>query len=196
MNSGRRSDNSAPNGRASDDDLVAMTVRGDLSAFEELVRRYRDPMTRLAYRFLGNVDDAQDVSQDGFVRAYRQLRRYRNGTRFDRWLSRIVANVARDVLRRRTRVGPIPGADEVDSIPDPGPDPAQSASASEIGSALERELAALPDDWRIVFALHEQEGFKHDEIAQLLGENVRTVRWRLYKGRQRLRSRLAPYLSD
>ena len=179
---------------ASDDDLVAGTRTGDMAAFEELVRRYRVAMTRLAYRFVQNLEDARDCSQDGFVRAYTQLHRYRAASQFDRWLSRIVVNASRDCLRRRRRISPVRAEDLASATPAPGPAPDEAAATAELQSALRRELAALPEAWRVVFALHEQEGLKHGDIAELVGDNVRTVRWRLFKARERLRERLAAFL--
>jgi RNA polymerase sigma-70 factor (ECF subfamily) len=175
---------------------VAATREGDLAAFEELVRRYRVRMTRLAHRFTQNVEDARDLSQDGFVRAYENLHRYRLGTKFHRWLCRIVANAARDFLRRRRHLPSESPDGDADGTPSRDPTPLAAAEANDLRSALRRELASLPESWRLVFALHEQEGHKHDEIAKALGENARTVRWWLYKARKRLRERLADYLVD
>ena len=152
-------------------------------------------MTRLAYRFVHNVEDARALSQEGFVRAFQRLRSYRSGSRFDRWLSCIVANAARDFLRRRKRVAMDGVEERLARLPASSPTPDQVAEWDDLNASFRRERAALPYTWRSVFVLHEQEQLSHAEIGGLLDENVRTVRWRLYKARQRLRERRADFLA-
>jgi len=176
-----------------DDEFVRATLEGDREAFAGLVRRYREPMIRLAFRYVGNTEDARDLSQDGFVRAFERLGRYRIGTRFDRWLSRIVANLCRDHLRRRARVR----FDELgtaDDAPASSMTPDQAATWSDLRAQFQRALNDLPDDWRVAFLLHEQDGMKHEQIAAIVGSNARTIRWRLFKARERLRERLGDFL--
>ena len=165
-----------------------------MDAFGVLVLRYRHRATGLARRLLGDAEEARDVSQDAFAKAYRCLSTYRDGTAFDRWLLRIVANTARDVLRTRTRRGPHRPIDTVADLPADSLTPDQSAELGDLHARLARELSLLPQRQRMAFVLHEQEGMPHAEIAQALGEKVGTVRWLLFRARDQLRDRLADFL--
>jgi RNA polymerase sigma-70 factor, ECF subfamily len=174
-----------------DNTLIRRTREGDLDAFGVLVVRYRHRATGLAYRFLGDAEDARDVSQEAFAKAFRSLPAYRDGTRFDRWLMRIVANTARDLLRTRTRRGPHTPIDSIADVPADSLTPDRAAELGDLHARLARELALLPQRQRMVFVLHEQESMSHAEIAEALGEKVGTVRWLLFRAREQLRDRLA-----
>ncbi len=179
-----------------DNTLVRRTREGGLDAFGVLVLRYRHRATGLAYRFLGDAEEARDVSQEAFAKAYGSLSSYRDGTRFDSWLLRIVANTARDLLRTRTRRGPHTPIDSIVDLPADSLTPDRAAELGDMHARLARELALLPQRQRMAFVLHEQEGMPHAEIAEVLGEKVGTVRWLLFRAREQLRDRLADLLED
>lgn len=179
-----------------DNTLIQRTREGDLDAFGELVVRYRRRATGLAYRFVGNTEDARDVSQDAFAKAYASLDTYRAGTQFDRWLLRIVANTARDMLRARQRRGPHTPLDSISALPADSLTPDRAAELGDLQARLDQELALLPYRQRMAFVLHEQEDMSHAEIAGVLCEKVGTVRWLLFRAREQLRDRLADLLED
>jgi RNA polymerase sigma-70 factor (ECF subfamily) len=177
-----------------DNTLIRRTREGDIDAFGVLALRYRRRATGLAYRFVGNVEDARDVSQDAFAKAYASLDSYRDGTRFDRWLLRIVANGARDMLRARSRRGVREPVDSIAALPADSLTPDRAAELGDLNSRLAAELSLLPYRQRMAFVLHEQEDMPHAEIASLLDEKVGTVRWLLFRAREQLRDRLSDLL--
>lgn len=179
-----------------DNTLVQRTREGDLDAFGELVLRYRRRATGLAYRFVGNAEDARDVSQDAFAKAYASLGAYRDGTHFDRWLLRIVANAARDLLRARRRRGPHAPLDSIATLPSDSLTPDRTAELGDLRERLASELALLPHRQRMTFVLHEQEDMSHAEIAAVLEEKIGTVRWLLFRAREQLRDRLSDLLDN
>ena len=174
-------------------DLVDRARGGDLPAFNSLVLRYQNTAYSLALRFLGAREPAEDATQEAFIRAHRAIDSFRGGN-FRSWLLTIVANAARDELRRRKR-RPQLSLDEarddeerasLDPI-DPGPSPEQQALTGELRATLERSLARLPDDWRMVVVLSDVQGLAYDEIATTLDVPVGTVKSRLSRARARLR---------
>ena len=180
-----------------EDDLLARRARdGDLAAFNQLVARHQDAAYSLARRFLGAPQPAEDVTQEAFLRAYRRIETFRGG-RFRAWILQITANLARDELRRRARrpaVSLDAARDDPDRAPldppEPGLGPAEQAENSELRRRLERALAELPDDWRLVVLLSDVHGCSYPEIAETTGLALGTVKSRLSRARARLRDLL------
>ena len=177
--------------------LVARARRGELAAFNLLVLRHQDAAYGLALRFLRDRQAAEDATQEAFLRAYRALGRF-EGERFRAWLLAIVANAARDELRRRRRRpqssldaarGGDDGGARLDP-PDPGPTPEGVALHGELRAALERALGELPEDWRLVVVLSDVHGLSYEEVAAAAGVPVGTVKSRLSRARARLRDLL------
>lgn len=174
--------------------LIAEAQRGDVEAFNELVRRYERRVYSLCVRMLGDADAAADVCQETFLAAYRHLPRF-YGTQFRAWLFRIAANACYDVLRSRKRryVLSLDALQEPDDLragfdlPDPTEQPDAIALRHELGAALTASLEALPPEQRIVVVLSDIEGLAYDEIAQVTGMNLGTVKSRLSRARARLR---------
>ncbi len=178
------------------DETAALVLRaqgGELNAFNLLVLRHQDAAYSLALRFLGVPQAAEDVTQEAFIRAYRGIDRFQ-GTRFRAWLLSIVANAARDELRRQRR-RPAQSLDAARDDPerpdidpaDPGPSPETSALSGELRRLLEGALRDLPDDWRLVVVMADIHGLSYEEIAQATGVPVGTVKSRLSRARGRLR---------
>ena len=175
--------------------LISAAQNGDLTAFNRLVLAYQDLIFSLTYRMMGEVDSAEDATQDAFISAYRNLRSYRGGS-FKAWLMRIATNACYDELRRRQRRPTIPlepvneDDEEIESptwIADPSESPEQAAERQELNRAIQYCLEGLPPDFRSVVILVDVQGLDYDEAAQAINKPVGTVKSRLARARQRLR---------
>lgn len=178
--------------------LVAAAQRGDVESFNALVRLYEGRVYNLSYRMLGDADSAADASQDAFLAAYRNLSAFRGGS-FRSWLLRIATNACYDILRSRKRrpamsLDAAMDVEEDDAAPlqiaDPGESPDEFALRRELAHAIELGLAELPEDQRLVLILCDLQGLAYDEIAEVTGTNLGTVKSRLSRGRARLRDLL------
>jgi RNA polymerase sigma factor (sigma-70 family) len=174
--------------------FILAAQKGDVSAFNQLVRMYQTLVYRTAYRVLGEGASAEDATQDAFVSAYKHLREYRGGS-FKAWLLRIVTNACYDQLRAKQR-RPTSSLDAMLVDPDnpaPGADraapesPQDYAERQELGDAIQRGLATLPPDQRVTLVLTDIEGFSYDEVAAATGANLGTVKSRLSRARAALR---------
>lgn len=181
----------APLEDASDGLLVDLARHGDENAFEALVRRYRNDVYRLACHFVHDREEAWDLSQEVFIKAYRALWRFRGEAQFKTWLMHIVANQCRDHLRRR-RLPAAPAGRQpcVECSPVAG-EPDRLAEAAEIGLAIEQALESLPHKHRTAFILREYEGMSYDEMARVMGCRLGTVMSRLHHARRKLQEKLA-----
>jgi RNA polymerase sigma-70 factor (ECF subfamily) len=171
-----------------DSRLVARARAGDARAFEELVRRHLRSAHAAALGVLGHEADAEDVCQDAFLTALEKLDECRDPERFAAWLMRIVRNQALNFRERRSlRQGePLEDAAPVSDSSDP-------AERSELRGRLLAALESLPTSQREVVLLHDLEGWRHREIADLLGTSEGAVRVRLHEARRRLRAVLAGF---
>lgn len=163
--------------------------RGDRDAFNELVRStYRD-IYSLAYRLTGNPDDASDVVQDAYVRAYRAIRRFRGDSSFSTWMYRITSNCASTHLSRRSRQRTEELSDDVPIVDlRPEQDPSLRAEAAILRHHIDRAIRALPDRLRQVVVLRDLHDLSHSEIAAELGITTSAAKVRLHRARQRLRT--------
>lgn len=174
--------------------LVEAGQRGDVEAFNQLVRLYEGRVYNLCYRMLSDADAAADATQDTFIAAYRNLNRFRGGM-FRAWLLRIATNTCYDVLRSRQRrpaVSLDAGYEDEAAgprldLPDPGESPDEAVLRRELAQALERGIAQLPEDQRIVVILSDVQGLAYEEIAAVTSTNLGTVKSRLSRARARLR---------
>ena len=168
---------------ASDDLLARRAGDGDMDAFEVLARRYGAMMRAYARRILGAHDDADDVVQEALVQAWKQIGGLRDTAAVRPWLMRITGNRALDVLRRRK---PHTALEHVPDLHDPAPGPEKSAVAGSRSRALERALAALPEEQRRCWVLRELGGQSYEDIAEALNISSATVRGRLARARTTL----------
>ena len=163
--------------------------RGDRDAFNELVRStYRD-IYALAYRLTGNREDAADIVQDAYVRAYRAIRRFRGDSTFSTWMYRIASNCASTHLSRRSRQRTEELSNEA-SVVDlrPEQDPSLRAEAAVLRHQIDRAIKALPERLRQVVELRDLHDLSHSEIAAELGITTSAAKVRLHRARQRLRA--------
>jgi RNA polymerase sigma-70 factor, ECF subfamily len=181
--------------------LVAEVRKGSTAAFDELVRTFQAPMFNLAFRMTNNWEEANDLAQEVFVKAYRAIDRFRGEAKFSTWLYALAANACRSRLRRLRRISffevkPLDDAGEPDGAPavpepvDPGDLPGKSLERSELQAALGRLVAELPEEFRTVVVMRDMQGLSYEEIAAALGCSDGTVKSRLARGRARLRDKL------
>ena len=204
MSDPRHALDSRPDSPAEDAALVQQARQGDVSAFERLVLRYQDRLVNTCWRLSGNRDDAEDLAQEAFLRAFAALNGFQRRSGFYTWLFRIAVNLAVS-HRRRTGRRPALSLHEAEPVPDgagpgsrrPGPsdDPAAVIDRQEVHHRVEAALEALDDDHRVVVVLRDVEGFDYREIAGILEVSVGTVKSRLHRARMALREKLAPVMS-
>jgi RNA polymerase sigma-70 factor (ECF subfamily) len=180
-------------GDASVADLVARAVDGERGAFDELVRRTHANAYGLALRLTGDEEDARDVVQDAYLRAYRSIDRFRGDAQFSTWLYRIVANCAATTTGRRRRHRHEPLPDEA-LVADPRVDldPEAHGTAADLRGALEDAIRGLPPKLRAVVVLRDVYELPHDAIADELGISVSAAKVRLHRARRRLREQVYP----
>jgi RNA polymerase sigma-70 factor (ECF subfamily) len=175
---------------APDADLVARSKAGDIPAFGELVRRYQKPVFRIVLRMVKNQDDADDLTQDTFVRAHRGLKTFKEEFDFHPWLYRIAVNQAINLINKRKRQAAVDLEDVPEGDIKTGPEPespVQAASRQELLRTLESALERLPEEQRAVFLLRVQEGLSYEEIAKTMNTPKGTVMSRLARARMALR---------
>ena len=162
--------------------------RGDRDAFNELVRSTYQDIYSLAYRLTGNRDDAGDVVQDAYVRAYRAIRRFRGDSSFSTWVYRITSNCASTHLSRRTRQRTEELSNDVPVVDlRPEQDPILRAEAAVLRHHVDRAIRSLPERLRQVVVLRDLHDLSHNEIADELGITTSAAKVRLHRARQRLR---------
>ena len=173
--------------RQSDKELAVLVLSGDEAAFRQLYRRHTPRLLALVLRFLGgggNEADAEDVVQEAWVRAAGRLDQFRWEAAFGSWLSSIALNLAREQQRRHGRRKEVEWPEGRDEPPAVEP-------LSRVDTAdLERAIAGLPTGYRTVLVLHDVEGYRHEEIADLLGVSVGTSKSQLFHARRAVRTQL------
>ncbi|MDO8958275.1 MAG: RNA polymerase sigma factor RpoE [Rhodocyclaceae bacterium] len=182
--------------------LVERVQSGDQEAFGLLVSKYQRKLLRLVMRFVRDAAEAEDVTQEAFIKAYRALPGFRGESAFYTWLYRIGVNAAKNWLvargRRMSTVSEITGDDATD-IDDGGllrddATPEQLLMSKQIGETVNAAMDALPEDLRTAIALREIEGLSYEEIAQVMDCPIGTVRSRIFRARDAIAARLRPLL--
>jgi RNA polymerase sigma-70 factor (ECF subfamily) len=181
--------------------LVESAKKGDIGAFEELVKRYDRNVFRIAQHITQNREDAEDVVQDAFLKAYGNLAQFQGQSKFYTWLVRIAVNEALMKLRRRRPERTVSLDQDVetdeDTIPrevaDWSPNPEQQYNQAELRDLLQRTIQGLPAGFRTVFVLRDVEGLSTEETAEALGLSIPAVKSRLLRARLQLRERLNKY---
>lgn len=171
----------------SDTALVELVLSGDSDAFATLVERYKDAVQNLAYRMLGNVTEAEDVTQEVFVRAYTQLATYKPAHKFSTWLLSIASHLSIDQLRRRRFLAlPLEDVPFLEWIADLGTGPEQFALEGEQHDEIQQYLQRLPGKYRAVIVLRYWYDLSYEEIAQMLSLTPALVKARLHRARELL----------
>ncbi|GAB3284645.1 RNA polymerase sigma factor SigE [Parasphingorhabdus pacifica] len=158
-------------------------------SWDEVVREHADRVYRLAYRLSGNKHDAEDLTQETFIRVFRSLASYKPGT-FEGWLHRITTNLFLDMARRRTRLRMEGLPEDTDRLPSGAPSPEQVFANTHLDPDLQVALDDLPPEFRAAVVLCDVEGLSYEEIGTTLGVKLGTVRSRIHRGRQMLKATL------
>jgi RNA polymerase sigma-70 factor (ECF subfamily) len=159
-------------------------------SWDEVVRTHSARVYRLAYRLTGNPHEAEDLTQEVFVRVFRSLSSYTPGT-FEGWLHRITTNLVLDTVRRKARIRFDALPDDAERLASPAAGPAQVYDDTHFDHDVQAALDALPPDFRAAVVLCDLEGLSYEEIAATLGVKIGTVRSRIHRGRSQLRAALA-----
>ena len=169
--------------RAADHELVIKALRGDADAFASLVERYDRAVYHLAYRTMRDQEEAKDVTQEAFFKAFRSLRTFKPGAKFSTWIFAITYHACCDRLNRRKRYSD----EELPERADPARGPADSVIAADEARRLRNAIAALPEKYRTVVTLYHLQGRQYDEIANVLAMPVGTVKTHLFRAKEQLR---------
>lgn len=159
---------------------------GDMPSWGELVAEHADSVYRLAYRLSGNQHDAEDLTQETFMRVFRSLKSYQPGT-FEGWLHRITTNLFLDMVRRRQRIRMEALPEDYDRVPGTDMTPEQAYNVTNLDPTLQDALDELSPNYRVAVVLCDVVGMSYDEIAETLGVKMGTVRSRIHRGRSQLR---------
>jgi RNA polymerase sigma-70 factor (ECF subfamily) len=183
-----------------DEELVARSKTGDIDSFNQLVKRWERPIFALAYRTLGREEDARDVTQETFLRAFRALSGFKGDAKFSSWLYRIALNLCRDWMRkeRRAPLVAVPEGVDVDQLAaERGPIETVEdlAARSELSREVARAMESLPAEQRQAIILKEYHGLTFQEIADLMKCPLSTVKTRVYQGLSTLRKQLGQQMA-
>jgi RNA polymerase sigma-70 factor (ECF subfamily) len=179
----------------SDEELVARSRGGDADSFNQLILRWERPIYALAYRVIGREEDARDVCQETFLRAYRALPGFKGEAKFSSWVYRIALNLCRDWIRRQRRAPVTQMPDDLDVLEvsadtEPAASVEDLVARRELSAVVEQAMAQLPPEQRTAIVLKEYHGMTFQEIADLQGCPLSTVKTRLYQGLTVLRRHL------
>jgi RNA polymerase sigma factor (sigma-70 family) len=182
--------------------LVRRSREGDLEAYNELVKLYQERIYATIYHMTANHEDANDLAQESFIKAFRALKSFRGGSSFYTWLYRIAVNKTINFLKQRKARFQI-SLNDLDINAEHDPDlvalisdktPRREADLRELQEKLNAALLKLSESHRLVVVLHDMQGLSHDEIAKVMDCNIGTVRSRLFYARQQLQGWLSNYL--
>jgi RNA polymerase sigma-70 factor (ECF subfamily) len=191
----------SPAGMA-EQELVKLARDGDMASYDELVRRYQERIYATVYHMTSNHEDANDLAQEAFIKAYRALKHFKGGSSFYTWIYRIAVNKTINFLKqRKNRVHM--SLNDLDFNAEHDPDlvalvsdktPRRDVGLSELQEKLNAALLKLSEHHRLVVTLHDVQGLSHEEIAKIMDCNIGTVRSRLFYARQQLQAYLSDYL--
>jgi RNA polymerase sigma factor (sigma-70 family) len=183
-------------------DLVRRAQTGDLAAYDDLVRRYQERIYATVYHMTSNHEDANDLAQDSFIKAFQALKSFKGGSSFYTWLYRIAVNKTINFLKQRKNRMHM-SLNDLDFNTENNPDlvalisdktPRRDAGLKELQEKLNAAMLKLSEPHRLVVVLHDVQGMSHEEVAQVMECNIGTVRSRLFYARQQLQSLLTDYL--
>ncbi len=176
--------------------------QGDLAAYDELVRRYQERVYATIYHMTSNHEDANDLAQETFIKAFQAIKTFKGSSSFFTWVYRIAVNKTINFLKQRKN-RPHMSLNDLDFNAEHDPDlvalvsdktPRREVSLAELQEKLNAAMQKLSESHRLVVTLHDVQGLPHDEIAEIMGCNIGTVRSRLFYARQQLQAHLSDYL--
>jgi RNA polymerase sigma-70 factor (ECF subfamily) len=183
-------------------ELVRAARKGDLAAYDDLVRRYQERIYATLYHMTSNHEDANDLAQEAFIKAFHALKSFKGGSSFYTWVYRIAVNKTINFLKQRKNKSQL-SLDALDFNAEHDPDlvalisektPRRDINLAELQEKLNEAMQKLSEPHRLVVTLHDVQGLSHDEIAAIMGCNIGTVRSRLFYARQQLQAYLSDYL--
>lgn len=185
-----------------EDKLIEKSINGDMKSFELLIDRYMQYAYNIAYRMMGNEEDAKDMSQEAMIKAYRNIKKFERKSQFSTWLYRIVMNTCKDELRKRKEetlsmdelIGE--GITRLDSLQDDTSNPVIAYEELEVREEIHQAIGALKEEYKAVVILKDMMGYSYEEIGQILQIPIGTVRSRLSRSRLQLRSALQDLLGQ
>ncbi|MCS7191314.1 MAG: sigma-70 family RNA polymerase sigma factor [Fimbriimonadales bacterium] len=180
-----------------DEQLAAKARAGDTDAMEELYLRYRQPVFRIVYRSTRNIDEAEDIVQDVFLKAFERLHTFREQSRFSTWLMRIALNLCTDRARMRQRRQDLLEREAEHKLAwshPHAPDPLESAQQNAFQEAFYIALNQLPEHHRQLIVLRDLEEMEYEQIAEILGTSVGAVKLRVMRARRAFKAKLEPLL--
>ncbi len=182
--------------------LVKQARQGDLEAYDELVRRYQERIYATVYHMTANHEDANDLAQEAFIKAFQALKSFKGGSSFYTWVYRIAVNKTINFLKQRKNRAQM-SLDDLDFNAEHDPDlvalisektPRREVGLAELQEKLNAAMQKLSEPHRLVVTLHDVQGLSHEEIAEIMDCNIGTVRSRLFYARQQLQAHLSDYL--
>ncbi|MBA3838736.1 MAG: sigma-70 family RNA polymerase sigma factor [Thermoleophilaceae bacterium] len=181
-----------------DEALVERAQGGDRGAFEQLVRRYADRLFAVVLRFVASADEAEEITQEAFLRAWRSIGRFEGRSQFFTWLYRIGINEAKRRAERRPPAGQVVSTEEqpVDDAADVRESPAPRAEQAELRRALEHAVRALPIEYRTPLILRDVEGLSTKEAAEVMDLREAAFKSRLHRARLAVREAIDDYLEE
>jgi RNA polymerase sigma factor RpoE len=183
-------------------ELVRRARKGDLSAYDDLVRRYQERIYATIYHMTSNHEDANDLAQEAFIKAFQALKSFKGGSSFYTWVYRIAVNKTINFLKQRKNRTQM-SLDDLDFNAEHDPDlvalisdktPRREAGLAELQEKLNAAMQKLSEPHRLAVTLHDVQGLSHEDIAEIMDCNVGTVRSRLFYARQQLQAYLSDYL--
>lgn len=183
-------------------ELVTRARQGNLEAYDELVRRYQERIYATVYHMTANHEDANDLAQEAFIKAFHALKSFKGGSSFYTWVYRIAVNKTINFLKQRKNRSQM-SLDDLDFNAEHDPDlvalisdktPRRDINLAELQEKLNAAMQKLSEPHRLVVTLHDVQGLSHEEIAKIVGCNIGTVRSRLFYARQQLQAHLSDYL--
>jgi RNA polymerase sigma-70 factor (ECF subfamily) len=188
---------------STDEDLIKKSQQGDQKAFEQLIIKYEKKVYTIAYRMMGNHEDASDLAQEAFIKVFRSIKSFRGEASFSTWLYHVVANVCRDQLRKqKVKVSSLDesvsyeGEKLEKQLQDSDKSPEEKLEENELKAYLQRLINQLPDEYRLVLVLRELMDFSYEEIAGELNITMGTVKSRLNRARTMLKNKLLAELEQ
>jgi len=197
-----RKNDSEPSAAAEDMELVRRAREGDFGAYDDLVRRYQERIYATIYHMTSNHEDANDLAQETFIKAFQALKSFKGGSSFYTWIYRIAVNKTINFLKQRKNKLQM-SLDDIDFNAEHDPDlvalisektPRREANLAELQEKLNEAMLRLSESHRLAVTLHDIQGMSHEEIAKIMDCNIGTVRSRLFYARQQLQGYLSDYL--
>lgn len=185
-----------------EEELVNRARQGDLAAYDDLIRRYQERVYATIYHMTSNHEDANDLAQEAFIKAFHALKSFKGGSSFYTWVYRIAVNKTINFLKQRKNKAQI-SLDDIDFNAEHDPDlvalisektPRREVNLLELQEKLNIAMQKLSEPHRLVVTLHDVQGLSHEEIAKIMDCNIGTVRSRLFYARQQLQAYLSDYL--